>query len=139
MKRIFFAALFLLVLLFALIAYGSRADQKQEFISETINSDVQQLFENCEKEMIGQGPFSSKDNNIMDHMIGFYDTDQGLVVTLQRLKERLDEYGRAMSDVYSSEFVAIVFVDKPLLWFASEAAKRTLKAEIGRLMEKQSV
>jgi hypothetical protein len=51
----------------------------------------------------------------------------------------LDEYGQAIPDVYSSELVAIVFVDKSLLWFESEAAKDTLKAEMARLMGRQFV
>jgi hypothetical protein len=139
MKKIFLAALFLPVLVFALMALGSRADQRREFISQTMNSDVQQLLENCDREMIGQEPFSSKKNNTPDHMIGFYNTDHGLLVTLQALKQRLDDYGHAIPDVYSSELVAIVFVDKSLLWFESEAAKRTLKTEMARLMERQSI
>ena len=72
-------------------------------------------------------------------MIGFYNTDHGLLVTLQALDQRLDKYGHAIPDVYSSELVAIVFVDKSLLWFESEAAKRTLKAEMARLMGKQTI
>jgi hypothetical protein len=139
MKRIFFAALFLPVFVFALMALGPSADQRREFISQTMNSDVQRLLENGEREMIAQEPFSSKNNNILDHMIGFYNTDHGLLVTLQALKQRLDEYGRSIPDVYSSELVAIVFVDKSLLWFESEAAKNTLKAEMARLMGKQFV
>ena len=75
----------------------------------------------------------------MDHMIGFYDTDHGLLVTLQTLKERSDEHGRAIPDVYTSELVAVVFVDKSLLWYESETAKSTLKAEMARLMEQQSI
>jgi hypothetical protein len=139
MKRIFFAALCLPVFVFALMALGPRADQRREFISQTMNSDVQGLLENCHREMIGQETVSSKNNNILDHMIGFYNTDHGLLVTLQALKQRLDEYGHALPDVYSSELVAIVFVDKSLLWFESEDAKRTLKAEMARLMGKQSI
>jgi hypothetical protein len=139
MKRIFFAALFLPVFVFALMALGLRADQRREFISPTMNSDVQRLLENCDREMIAQEPFSSKNNNIPDHMIGFYDTDQGLLVTLRALKQRLDEYGQVIPDVYSSELVAIVFVDKSLLWYESEAAKRTLKTEMARLMGRQSI
>ena len=104
-----------------------------------MNSDVQRLLDNGEREMIAQEPFSSKNNNIPDHMIGFYNTDHGLLVTLQALKQHLDEYGRSIPDVYSSELVAIVFVDKSLLWFESEAAKDTLKAEMARLMGKQFV
>jgi hypothetical protein len=139
MKKIFSAALFLPVFVFALMALAPRADQRREFISQTMNSDVQRLLENCDREMIGQEPFSSKNNDIMDHMIGFYDTDHGLLVTLQALKQRLDEYGHAIPDVYSSELVAIVFVDKLLLWYKSETAKSTLKAEMARLMQKQSI
>ena len=139
MKKLLFAALFLPAFVFALMALGPRADQRREFISQTMNSDVQRLLENGEREMIAQEPFSSKNNNIPDHMIGFYNTDHGLLVTLQALKQRLDEYGRSIPDVYSSELVAIVFVDKSLLWFESEAAKDTLKAEMARLMGKQFV
>jgi hypothetical protein len=139
MKKIFLAALFLPVLVFALMALGPGTDQRREFISQTMNSDVQKLLQNCDREMIGEGPFSSKNNNIADHMIGFYNTDHGLLVTLQALKQRLDEYGHAIPDVYSSELVAIVFVDKSLLWFESEAAKWTLKAEMARLMGRQSI
>ena len=75
----------------------------------------------------------------MDHMIAFYNTDHGLLVTLQTLKQRLDEHGRAIADVYSGELVAIVFVDKSLLWYQSDTAKSTLKAEMARLVEKKSV
>jgi hypothetical protein len=132
MKRIFSAVLFLLM------APGLCADERREFISKTMNSDVQQLLENCGREIIGQEPFSSKNNNIMDYMIGFYNTDHGLLVTLQALKQRLDKYGHAIPDIYSSEFVAIVFVDKLLLWYESETAKSTLKAEMARLIGKQS-
>ena len=139
MKKIFSAALFLQLLVFALMAPGLRADERREFISKTMNSDVQKLLENCGREMIGAEPFSSKNNNIMDYMIGFYNTDHGLLVTLQTLKQRLDEYGRAIPDVYKSELVAIVFVDKLLLWYQSETAKSTLKAKMARLMGKQSI
>ena len=132
MKRIFSAVLFLLM------APGLCADERREFISKTMNSDVQQLLENCGREIIGQEPFSSKNNNITDYMIGFYNTDHGLLVTLQALKQRLDKYGRAIPDIYSSELVAIVFVDKLLLWYESETAKSTLKAEMARLIGKQS-
>ena len=132
MKRIFSAVLFLLM------APGLCADERREFISKTMNSDVQQLLENCGREIIGQEPFSSKNNKIMDYMIGFYNTDHGLLVTLQALKQRLDKYGHAIPDIYSSELVAIVFVDKLLLWYESETAKSTLKAEMARLIGKQS-
>src|SRR6266850_6029740 len=132
MKRIFSAVLFLLM------APGLCADERREFISKTMNSDVQQLLENRGREIIGQEPFSSKNNNIIDYMIGFYDTDHGLLVTLQALKQRLDKYGHAIPDIYSSELVAIVFVDKLLLWYESETAKSTLKAEMARLIGKQS-
>src|SRR5882724_91054 len=133
MKRIFSAVLFLLM------APGLCADERREFISKTMNSDVQQLLENCGREIIGQEPFSSKNTNIMDYMIGFYNTDHGLLVTLQALKQRFDKYGHAIPDVYSSELVAIVFVDKSLLWFKSETVKRALKAEMARLVGKQSI
>jgi hypothetical protein len=139
MKKIFAAALFLQLLVFALMAPGLRADERREFISKTINSDVQKLLENCGRELIGAEPFSSKNNNIMDYMIGFYNTDHGLLVTLQTLKQRLDEHGRAIPDVYKSELVAIVFVDKSLLWYQSETAKSTLKAKMARLVGKQSI
>ena len=93
MKKIFSAALLLQILVFALIAPGLRADERREFISKKMNSDVQKLLENCGREIIGEEPFSSKNNNIMDYMIGFYDTDHGMLVTLQALKQRLDKYG----------------------------------------------
>src|SRR4249920_1098283 len=139
MKKILFAVLFLQPLVFALMAPGLRADERREFISKTMNSDVQKLLKNCSRKIIGQEPFSSKNNNIMDYMIGFYDTDHGLLVTLQALKQRFDEYGHAIPDVYSSELVAIVFVDKSLLWYKSETAKSTLKAKMARLIGKQSI
>ena len=139
MKKIFSAALLLAILMFALIAPGLRADQRREFISKTMNSDVQKLLENCGREIIGEEPFSSKNNKIMDYMIGFYDTDHGLLVTLQALQQRLDEYGRAIPDVYSSELVATVFVDRLLLWYKSETAKSTLKTKMAQLMGKQSI
>ena len=75
----------------------------------------------------------------MDYMIGFYDTDHGLLVTLQALKQRLDERGRAIPDVYSSELVATVFVDRFLLWYKSETAKSTLKTKMASLMGKRSI
>jgi hypothetical protein len=138
-QKIFSAALFLQLLVLALIAPGLSANERREFISKTMNSDVQRLLENCNRQIIGQEPFSSKNNNIMDHMIGFYDTDHGLLVTLQTLKQRLDDYGHAIPDIYTSEIVAIVFVDKSLLWYESENAKSTLKAKMAQLMGKQSI
>ena len=97
MKAIFSASLFLQLLVFALMASpGLRADERREFISKTINPDVQKLLENCGREIIGE-------------------------------------------DVYNSELVAIVFVDKLLLWYESETAKSTLKAKMARLMGKQSI
>ena len=139
MKKNFFAALFLQLLVFALMAPGLRADKRREFISKTMNSDVQKLLENCGREIISAEPFTSKNNKIMDYMIGFYNTDHGLLVTLQALKQRLDQYGRAIPDVYSSELVAIVFVDKSLLWYKSETAKNTLKAKMARLIATRSI
>jgi hypothetical protein len=139
MKKIFSAALFLQVLVFALIVPGLCADERREFISKTMHSDVQELFENCGKEIIGVEPFSSKKNNVMDYMISFYNTDHGLLVTLQTLKQRFDDYGHAIPDVYNSELVAIVFVDKSLLWYKSETAKSTLKAKMARLIGKKSI
>jgi hypothetical protein len=139
MKKLFFAALFLPLLVSTLTAPGLRPDERREFISKTMNSDVQKLLENCGRELIGAEPFSSKNNDIMDHMIGFYSTDYGLLVMLQTLKQRFDEYGRAIPDLYNSELVAIVFVDKSLLWYQSETARSTLKAKMARLVGKQSI
>ena len=139
MKKIFSAALFLQLLVFAVMAPGLRTDERREFISKTMNSDVQKLLENCGRELIGAEPFSSKSNDIMDYMIGFYNTDYGLLVTLQTLKQRFNEYGRPIPDVYNSELVAIVFVDKSLLWYQSETARSTLKAKMARLVGKQSI
>jgi hypothetical protein len=139
MTKIFSAALLVQILVFALIAPGLHADERREFISKTMNSDVQKLLENCGREIIGEEPFSSKNNNIIDYMIGFYDTDHGLLVTLQALQQRLDERGRAIPDVYSSELVATVFVDRLLLWYKSETAKSTLKTKMARLMGKRSI
>jgi hypothetical protein len=139
MKKIFFAALSLQVLVFALTSPGLPADERREFISKTMNSDVQKLWKDSDREIIGVEPFSSQNNDIMDYMIGFYNTDYGLLVTLQTLKQRLDEYGRAIPDVYNSEFVAIVFVDKLLSWYKSDNAKSILKAKMARLVGKQSI
>ena len=139
MKKIFCTALFLQVLVFVLMAPGLFADERREFISKTMNSDVRKLLENCGREIIGAEPFSSKNNNIMDYMIGFYNTDYGLLVTLQTLKQRLDEHRRAIPDVYNSELVAVVFVDRLLLWYKSETAKSTLKAKMARLMRTRSI
>ena len=139
MKKIFSAALSLGVLMFALMAQSLCADERREFISKTMNSEVQKLFENCGREIIGVEPFSSKKNNVMDYMISFYNTDHGLLVTLQTLKQRLDDYGHAIPDVYNSELVAIVFVDKSLLWYKSETAKSTLRAKMARLIGKKSI
>jgi hypothetical protein len=139
MKKLFLAALFLQVLVFAVMVPGLCADERREFISKTMNSDVQKLLENCGRELIGVEAFSSKNNEIMDYMIGFYNTDYGLLVTLQTLKQRFNEYGRAIPDVYNSEPVAIVFVDKSLLWYQSETARSTLKAKMAQLVGKQSI
>jgi len=139
MKKILSALLFLQLLVFALMAPNLSADERREFISKTINPEVQKLLENCGREIIGEEPFSSKNNNILDYMIGFYDTDHGLLVTLQVLKQRLDEHGRPIPDIYSSEPVAIVFVDRSLLWYKSETAKSTLKTKMSLLMSKQSI
>jgi hypothetical protein len=139
MKKLFFAALFLPLLVFTLMAPGLRTDERREFISKTVNSDVQKLLENCGRELIGTEPFSSNNNDTMDYMIGFYNTDYGLLVTLQTLKQHFNDYGRAIPDVYNSELVAIVFVDKSLLWYESETAKSTLKAKMARLVGKQSI
>jgi hypothetical protein len=139
MKKLFFAALFLQVLGFALMAPGLPANERREYISKTMNSEVQKLLENCGRELIGAEPFSSKNNDIMDYMIGFYNTDYGLLVTLQTLKQRFNEHGHAIPDVYNSELVAIVFVDRSLLWYQSETARSTLKAKMARLVGKQSI
>jgi hypothetical protein len=139
MNKIFSAALFLQVLVFALMVPGLCADERREFISKTMNSDVQKLLKNSGRELIGVEPFSSKNNDIMDYMIGFYNTNYGLLVTLQTLKQRSDERGRAIPDSYNSELVAIVFVDKSLLWYQSETAKSTLKAKMALLVGKQSI
>ena len=139
MKKIFSASLFLQLLVFALMAPDLRADEKREFISKTMNSDVQKLLETCGRELIGAEPFSSKNNDITDYMIGFYNTDYGLLVTLQTLKQRFNDSGRAIPDVYNSELVAIVFVDKSLLWYQSETARSTLKAKMARLVVKESI
>jgi hypothetical protein len=139
MKKLFFAAVFLQALGFALMAPGLHANERREYISKTMNSEVQKLLENCGRELIGAEPFSSKNNDIMDYMIGFYNTDYGLLVTLQTLKQRFNEYGHAIPDVYNSELVAIVFVDKSLLWYQSETARSTLKAKMARLVGKQSI
>jgi hypothetical protein len=139
MKKIFSATLFFELLVFAVMAPALHADERREFISKKINSDVQKLLENCSREIIGAEAFSSKNNKIMDHMIGFYNTEHGLLVTLQALKQRLDQHGRAIPDIYSTELVAIVFVDKSLLWYQSQAAKNTLKAKMGRLIANQSI
>jgi len=139
MKKIFSTALLLQLLVCAQFAPALWAEEKREFISKTMNFDVQKLFENCGREIIGAEPFSSKDNNIMDYMIGFYNTDYGLLVTLQTLKQRLDEYGRAIPDVYNSELVAVVFVDRLLLWYKSQTAKSTLKTQMARLIRNRSI
>ncbi|MGN6733225.1 MAG: hypothetical protein ACTHMB_14855 [Candidatus Binatia bacterium] len=136
MKTIFSAVLFLQVSMF-LLAAPSLSDERREFISKTMNREIQQLLRNSDKEIIAEEPFSSKNNSTVDYMIGFYDTDQGLLVTLQAMEQRLDEYGRAIPDVYSSELVAVVFVDQSLLWYKSETAKSALKTKMARLMGKQ--
>ena len=86
MKKIFSSALFLQLIIFASMAPGLGATERREFISKTMNSEVQTLFENCRREIIGEEPFSSQNDNIMDYMIGFYDSDHGLLVTLQALE-----------------------------------------------------
>ena len=136
MKTIFSAVLFLQVSMF-LLAAPSLSDDRREFISKTMNPEVQKLLRKSDKEIIAEEPFSSKNNSIVDYMIGFYDTDQGLLVTLQAMEQRIDEYGRAIPDVYSSELVAVVFVDQSLLWYKSETAKGALKTKMARVMGKQ--
>jgi hypothetical protein len=136
MKTIVSAVLFLQLSVF-LLAAPSLSEERREFISKTMNPEVQKLLRNSDKEVIAEEPFSSKNNSIADYMIGFYDTDQGLLVTLQAMAQRLDEYGRAIPDVYSSELVAVVFVDQSLLWYKSETAKSALKTKMARLMGKQ--
>jgi hypothetical protein len=136
MKTIVSAVLFLQLSVF-LLAAPSLSEERREFISKTMNPEVQKLLRNSDKEIIAEEPFSSKNNSIADYMIGFYDTDQGLLVTLQTMEQRLDEYGRAIPDVYSSELVAVVFVDQSLLWYKSETAKSALKTKMARLMGKQ--
>ena len=138
MKKVFLAGLFLQLLVFALMVPDLRAAKRQEFISKTMNSEVQKLLKNSSKEIIGEEAFSSKNNNVMDYMIAFYNTDHGLLVTLQALKQHFDGYGHMVPDVYASEVVAIIFVDKLLLWYKSETAKGTLKAKMARLIENQS-
>src|SRR5215471_58224 len=139
MKKIFSAALIIKLLVFAPMTPGLYADERREFISKTMNSDVQKLWKSSGREIIGTEPFSSKNNNIMDYMIGFYNSDHGLLVTLQTLKQRFNEYGRPISDVYNCELVAVVFVDKSLLWYASETSKIILKAKMAQLVGKQSI
>jgi hypothetical protein len=138
MKLIFSAVLFLELLVF-LLAAPSLSDERREVISKTMNPEVQKLLRNSDREIIGEEPFSIDNNSTMDYMIGFYNTDQGLLVTLQALNQRFDEYGHAFPDVYSSELVAVVFVDQALLWYKSETAKSALKAKMARLMGKQFV
>jgi len=72
-------------------------------------------------------------------MRGYYSGNHVLHIKLHALNQCLDESGHAIPDVYSSEPVAIVFVDKALLWYKSETAKSTLKAEMARLIGKQSI
>ena len=57
MKKIFCTALFLQVLVFVLMAPGLFADERREFISKTMNSDVRELLENCGRETISAEPF----------------------------------------------------------------------------------
>ena len=139
MEKILSLASVLQIVVLAVVTSGLGADERREFISKTVNSDVQRLFQNSRRELISQQPFSSKNNDIMDYMIGFYNTDHGLLVTLQALKPRLDSFGRTMPDVYTGELVAIVFVDRSLLWYESEAAKSTLKAQMARLIGRQTI
>ena len=139
MKNIFSAALFLQLLVFGLMTPGLCANERREFISKTMNPEVQRLLETSNKEIIGGEPFSSKNNDTVDYMIDFYDTDHGLLVTLQALQQRSDERGLAIPDVYSGEPVAIVFVDRSLLWYKSETAKSALKMKMAQLMGKQPV
>jgi hypothetical protein len=139
MNKTFYSVLFLGLLLFTRLAPNLSADERREFISKTMNPEVQKLLETSNKEIIGGEPFSSKNNDTVDYMIDFYDTDHGLLVTLQALQQRSDERGLAIPDVYSSEPVAVVFVDRSLLWYKSEIAKSALKIKMAQLMGKQSV
>jgi len=135
----FFAALFLQLLVSTMMAPELVADKRREFISTTMNADVRKLWQNCSKEIIGEAPFSSKNNSSMDYLIGFFNTDHGLLVTLQTIEQRFDEFRKPIPDLYASEYVAIVFVDKSLLWYKSVNAKSILKAKMGRLIGERSI
>jgi len=135
----FFATLFLQLLVSTMMAPELVADKRREFISTTMNADVRKLWQNCSKEIIGEAPFSSKNNSSMDYLIGFFNTDHGLLVTLQTIEQRFDEFRKPIPDLYASEYVAIVFVDKSLLWYKSVNAKSILKAKMGRLIGERSI
>ena len=60
MKKVFSAALSVQVLVFALMVPGLCADARREFISKTMNSDIQKLLENCGREIIGATIFKQK-------------------------------------------------------------------------------
>jgi len=139
MQKIFFALLFLQLLVLTTTAPVLVADERREYISKTMNVDIRKLWQNCRKEIIGEEPFSSKKNNRMDYIIGFYNTDQGLLVTLRTIEQRFDEFAKPIPDLYLSEYVAIVFVDKSLLWYKSANAKNLLVAKMGRLIGERSI
>ena len=96
------------------------------------------LLENCGKRNIGAEPFSSKNNKIMDHMIGFYNTDYGLLVTLQALKQRLDKMDEP-SRMFILAKLWRLYLLISALGYKSETAKSTLKTKMARLMGKQSI
>jgi hypothetical protein len=139
MRKTFYTVLLLGLLLFTLGAPNPSADERREYISKTMNPEVQKLLENSHREIIAEEPFSSNNNSTVDYMIGFYETDHGLLVTLQALQQHSDERGLSIPDVYSSEPVAVVFVDQSLLWYKSQTAKTALKTKMAQLMGKQFV
>lgn len=139
MQKIFFAALFLRLWVHTTLVPELLADTRREFVSKTMNPAVQKLWQNSGKEIIGEEPFSSKNNSSMDYMISFYNTDHGLLITLQTIEQRFDDARKPIPDVYSSEYVAVVFVDKSLLWYKSANAKSILKVKMGRLVGERSI
>ena len=129
MKKALFGNIFLLFFILILLPARAYTAERQEFISNDIPETIQKLLPILETETIGERFFSSTDGNIADYKIGFYNTNQGLLVALEKLN----------SEELRLELVGLVFVDKLLLWYKSETARTVLRGEMARLIKESSI
>ena len=142
MKKITLALLFAVFTVFAIapaIIFAGEASKRQEFISEKINPIVEALLKDSEKDLVGEQVVASKKEGAFDHRISFYDTKHGLLLTLLALTPKRDENGQIMQDLYIIDLVAVVFVDKEIIWYKSENARVALRSILDVLMKKQSI